>query len=35
VGDRIAFAGWRFEILEMDGRRVARIKAARDALAEG
>ena len=35
AGDRITFAGWRFEILEMEGRRVARVKAARDVLAEG
>ena len=26
-GDRIVFAGWRFEVLEMDGRRVERIRA--------
>ena len=24
MGDRIAFGGWRFEVVEMDGRRVAR-----------
>ena len=35
VGDRITFAGWQFEILEMEGRRVARVRAARDLLAEG
>lgn len=28
VGDRIVFAGWRFEVLEMEGRRVARVRAA-------
>ena len=33
-GDQIAFAGWRFEVVEMDGRRVARVRAAKDALAE-
>ena len=27
VGDRIVFAGWRFEVLEMDGRRVAKVLA--------
>ncbi|MGI4953593.1 MAG: hemolysin family protein [Janthinobacterium lividum] len=27
VGDRIVFAGWRFEVVEMDGRRVARVRA--------
>ena len=26
-GDRIVFAGWRFEVLEIDGRRVERIRA--------
>ena len=35
IGDRITFAGWRFEILEMDGRRVSLVKASRDVLAEG
>lgn len=34
VGDRIVFGGWRFEVLEMDGRRVARIRAVREPLAE-
>ena len=29
-GDRIAFAGWRFEIVDMDGRRVDKILASRD-----
>lgn len=28
AGDRIVFAGWRFEVLEMEGRRVAKIRAA-------
>ena len=32
VGDRIVFGGWLFEIIEMDGRRVARV---REKLAEG
>ena len=30
VGDRIVFAGWRFEVLGMDGRRVDRVRASRD-----
>ena len=30
-GDRIVFAGWLFEVLEMDGRRVEKIRASRDA----
>lgn len=34
VGDRIVFAGWRFEVLEMDGRRVARVQAEREPAAE-
>lgn len=33
TGDRIVFAGWRFEVLEMDGRRVARVLVAPDAAA--
>ncbi|HYZ23464.1 MAG TPA: hemolysin family protein, partial [Rhodopila sp.] len=35
VGDRIVFGGWRFEVLEMDGRRVARVLAGREPAAEG
>jgi putative hemolysin len=35
TGDRIMFAGWRFEVDEMDGRRVARVSASREKLAEG
>lgn len=31
-GDRIAWAGWRFEIMDMDGRRVDKILASRDEL---
>jgi putative hemolysin len=27
VGDRIVFGGWRFEVLEMDGRRVDKVRA--------
>lgn len=30
VGDRIAFGGWRFEVLAMDGRRVDRLSVERD-----
>ncbi len=29
-GDRIAWAGWRFEIVDMDGRRVDKVLAMRD-----
>jgi putative hemolysin len=29
-GDRIAWAGWRFEILDMDGRRVDKVLASRE-----
>jgi putative hemolysin len=35
IGDRIAFAGWLFEVTEMDGRRVERVRASREPLAEG
>ena len=34
VGDRIVFAGWRFEVLEMDGRRVGKVRASRETVAE-
>ncbi len=34
AGDRIVFAGWRFEVLEMDGRRVARVSAMPEPTAE-
>ena len=34
VGDRIVFGGWRFEVLEMDGRRVDRVLAGREPAAE-
>ena len=33
-GDRIVFGGWRFEVLEMDGRRVTKVHAGREAMAE-
>lgn len=29
-GDRIVFGGWRFEIVDMDGRRVDKVLAAKD-----
>ena len=34
VGDRIVFAGWRFEVVEMDGRRVDKVRATREPPAE-
>ena len=34
VGDRIVFAGWRFEVLEMDGRRVDKVHARREPATE-
>lgn len=34
-GDRIVFGGWLFEVLEMEGRRVDRVRASREALAQG
>jgi putative hemolysin len=33
VGDRIVFGGWRFEVLEMDGRRIARVQVGREEVA--
>lgn len=35
TGDRIVFGGWRFEVLEMDGRRVDRVRASVEAVIEG
>jgi putative hemolysin len=35
VGERIVFSGWRFEVLEMDGRRVDKVRASREPAAEG
>ncbi len=32
--DRIVFGGWLFEVLEMDGRRVVKVRASREKLAE-
>ncbi|MBB2206002.1 hemolysin family protein [Gluconacetobacter takamatsuzukensis] len=34
VGDKIAFSGWLFEVLEMDQRRVQKVRASRQVLAE-
>ncbi len=34
VGDKVAFSGWMFEVVEMDGRRVQRVQASRQKLAE-
>jgi putative hemolysin len=34
-GDRIVFAGWRFEVLGMDGRRVEKVLATPEPAAEG
>jgi putative hemolysin len=34
AGDRIVFGGWRFEVLEMDGRRVDKVLAGREPAAE-
>jgi putative hemolysin len=33
VGDRLVFGGWLFEVLEMDSRRVVKVRASREALA--
>jgi len=35
AGDRIVFGGWRFEVLEMDGRRVDKLRVGREPAAEG
>lgn len=34
AGDRIVFAGWRFEVLEMEGRRVDKVRASKETVAE-
>ncbi len=34
-GDRIVFGGWRFEVTEMDGRRVAKVSAMPEPAVEG
>jgi putative hemolysin len=33
-GDRIAWAGWRFEIIDMDGRRVDKVLAVREEITD-
>lgn len=33
VGDKVVFGGWLFEVLEMDRRRVLRVRASRQILA--
>ena len=33
-GDKVVFSGWLFEVLEMEGRRVVRVQASRQLLAE-
>jgi putative hemolysin len=33
AGDRIVFGGWLFEVLEVDGRRVVKVRASRETLA--
>ncbi len=35
VGDKVVFAGWLFEVQSVDGRRVDRVRASREVLAEG
>ncbi|GBQ70244.1 hemolysin/magnesium/cobalt transporter CorC/HlyC [Ameyamaea chiangmaiensis NBRC 103196] len=34
VGDKVVFDGWLFEVLDMENRRVTRIRASRQAVAE-
>ena len=34
AGDRIVFGGWRFEVLDMDGRRVAKVRVSREPVPE-
>ena len=34
TGDKIVFAGWRFEVTDMEGRRVASVRASREVLVE-
>jgi putative hemolysin len=33
-GDRIVWAGWRFEIVDMDGRRIDKVLAVKEEVAE-
>ena len=34
AGDKIVFGGWLFEVLEVEGRRVVKVRASRETLAE-
>ncbi|BBC79722.1 hemolysin C [Acetobacter orientalis] len=34
VGDKVAYSGWLFEVVDMEGRRVSRVRASRQILAE-
>nr|WP_298796960.1 hemolysin family protein [uncultured Acetobacter sp.] len=34
LGDKVVYSGWLFEVLEMEGRRVSRVRASRQVLAE-
>lgn len=34
VGDRIVFGGWRFEVMEVDGRRTSRVLVSREPITE-
>ncbi|QNT77857.1 hemolysin family protein [Entomobacter blattae] len=34
VGDKVVFSGWLFEVTEMEGRKITKIKASRQILAE-
>ncbi|MDI2090962.1 hemolysin family protein [Commensalibacter oyaizuii] len=33
-GDKVVFSGWLFEVIEMDGRRVTKVKASRQPVAQ-
>ncbi|AQT04582.1 hemolysin family protein [Acetobacter persici] len=34
LGDKVVYSGWLFEVVEMEGRRVSRVRASRQVLAE-
>lgn len=34
TGDKVVFSGWLFEVIEMDGRRVTKVKASRQLVAQ-
>ncbi|CAI3922771.1 Hemolysin-related protein [Commensalibacter communis] len=34
TGDKVVFSGWLFEVVEMDGRRVTKVQASREAVAK-